>query len=58
MTVEIINRADGGPLFKIIPEPGNNEDVAFMSQFYVNLPIAVEMTRVACEGEGEWIAVR
>jgi hypothetical protein len=55
MTVEIVNGADGGPLMKLLPEPGNSEDEAFISQFSVLLPTPTKMIRMTVEGHGQWL---
>lgn len=56
MTVEIINGADGGPMFKLIPE--NQSDRQFLAQWPVGVSIQLVAERVMMEGEGQWLSVR
>ena len=58
MTVEIQNGADGGPLFKLNPDPQSKDDAAFLSQFDVGTRIVLIGERLMVEGEGEWFAVK
>lgn len=58
MTVEIINGADGGPLFKMYPDPGNAEDVNFMAQFAIGLTYSIFLVRLEVEGQWQMISVR